>query len=76
MKKSNEGVGGSFARVNVDRFDASFAFDVTAPVKFALATLFDGGFVSVVAPTAAHQIASVHSGRCSIARPSVRTYTE
>ena len=29
------------AGVNVDSFDASLALDVTAPVEFALATLFD-----------------------------------
>lgn len=57
--------------MDVDGFDAGFAFNVTAPVEFALAALFDRRFVSVVTPAATHQIASVHSGGCPVARPSV-----
>lgn len=57
--------------MDVDGFDASFAFDVTAPVEFALAAFFDRRFVSVVTSAAAHQIAAVHSGGCPVARPSI-----
>jgi hypothetical protein len=60
--------------VNVDSFDASLALDVTAPVEFALATLFDRRLERVVTSSAAHEITSVHSGRCTVARPAVSTY--
>jgi len=60
-----------FARVDVDGLDAGLALDVAAPVEFALAAFLDRRFVGVVTPTAAHQVASVHSGGCPVARPPV-----
>ena len=60
--------------MDVDGFDASFAFDVTAPVEFALAAFFDRRFVSVVTSAAAHQIAAVHSSGCPVARPSISSF--
>ncbi len=42
------------ARVNVDSFDASLAFNVAAPVELALASLLDRRLVRVVASTATH----------------------
>jgi hypothetical protein len=62
------------AGVNVDSFDASLALDVTAPVEFALATLFDRRLERVVTSSAAHEIAAVHPGRRPIARPAVSTW--
>jgi len=57
--------------VDVDGLDAGLALDVAAPVEFALAAFLDRRFVGVVTPTAAHQVASVHSGGCPVARPPV-----
>ncbi len=62
------------ARVNVDGFDTSLAFYVAAPVEFTFTSLLDRRLVRVVASTATHQIAAVHSCRSSIARPSVSAY--
>ncbi len=59
--------------MNVDRLDAGFALDVTAPVELALATLLDRSLERVVAPSATHEIAAVHAGRRPVARPAVST---
>lgn len=64
------------ARMNIHRFDASLALHVAAPVEFALATLLHRRLVSVVASAAAHEIASVHSGRSPIARPPIGPCTK
>ena len=61
------------AGVNVDRLDACFALDVTAPVELALAALLDRSLERVVASSATHQIAAVHAGRRPVARPAVST---
>lgn len=49
------------ARMNVDSFCTHLAFDVAAPVKFAVTSLLNDGFMCIVAAAATHQIASISS---------------
>jgi len=56
-----------FASVYIDIFHAGFAIDEATPVKLALAPLPDGRLLRVVSPTAAKEIATVHTGRGPIA---------
>lgn len=44
----------------VNDFGAALAFDIAAPVEFAVAALHDLGLVLVVTTAAAHQLASIH----------------
>jgi len=63
----------SFAYVNVDRLFARITFDVAAPVKLTVAPLRHFCPDRVVSSPAAHEVASIHSERRSLAAPAVRS---
>ena len=50
----------SFTRMYVDDSFAGFAFDVTTPMKFTLASLDHSLLIRVVAAPAAHEQTAVH----------------
>jgi hypothetical protein len=53
--------------MDIDTFYTSLTFHEATPVKLAFASLFDGRFLRIVSSTAAEEIATVHTGRGSIA---------